>query len=218
MLLEKIKNMKTVVEEVNDLQEKVDQHQQFKEFYESLSQEIHKCTVYLDVQQGLQETFPTAFQHPNYLEIISKMKQLEETFEKEPKKGRVVTTFRNFDMYLTNLGEQWFTFAKAQSNEAINTLKSVSRIMGANPEIDSIIQSLNGLSNKWPVRKQSIDYFKHQCENAKLKLTKLQASPAVQGFLNKVSCNEATINDLNPEVIDWLKTNQLDRNLVIRFK
>ena len=218
MLLEKMKNMKAIVEEVNDLQEKVDQHQQFKEFYEALLQEIPKCNVYLDTQQALQETFPTMFHQPNYLDVISKLKQLEETFEKEPKKGRVANTFRNFDTYQTNLREQWFTFAKAQSDEAINTLTSVSKIMGSNPEIDSIIQSLNVLSKKWPVTKQNILHFKQQCENAKLTLTKLQANPAVQGFLNKVSLKEATINDLTPDVIDWLKTNQLDRNLVIRFK
>jgi hypothetical protein len=218
VLLEKMKNMKAIVEEVNDLQEKVDQHQQFKEFYEALIQESQKSNAYLDVQQALQETFPTTFHQPNFSDVISKLKQLEETFEKEPKKGRVANTFRNFDMYQANLGEQWFVFAKAQSNEAINTLTSVSKIMGAKPEIDSIIQSLNVLSKKWPVTKQNILHFKQQCENSKLMLTKLQASPAVQGFLNKVNLKEATINDLTQEVMDWLKSNELDRNLVIRFK
>lgn len=219
MLLEKINKTRELMNEVNELQEKEGQYHQYKDFYEHFLNETTKGYEFVDAQISLIDQYSLVFKNPDLSSIINKLNDLLTSFVHEPKKGRITSIFRDLEQdHKNKLAEKWFEFAQVESYDAISTLNNVLRITGSSAEISQIINSLQALSNKWPLSEKHVKHFKEQCNNAKLKIDDLNVSEEVQSFLKLVSHQKSTAADLTPRVIEWLKENDFGQNLTIRFK
>lgn len=218
MLLKKIQQTKFLIQEVKELQTKIDQHEQYKEYLDHLRSESRKCYEFFEAQRSLSTFYPSNFSNPDLNSFLDKVEILIDSFESDPKKIRITNTFRELESHNKSLEQEWYTFAKKESEDAMNTLTNVVRVIGQNNEIDQIIKSLKALVSKWPISGQNVQHFQQQCNNAKLKLSDLNASPSVQNFLERVNHKQATLADLTPEVVEWLSDNDFGKNLAITFK
>jgi predicted S18 family serine protease len=218
MLLNKIQETQQLMEETQDLQQKIDSMKKYEDFYARLINDTKMIEQFITSAMALQILNNNEFWQQDLSSIENTLDSLINSFEKEPSIRKIQELVRNTAEKENQLKTKWFDFAKHDSEEAQQILDSIKGVLQDKTEIQFIRQSLQSLSNKWPLTKQNVEQFINQYQNALNKLTELNVRPSIQQFLEKVSSNRATLGDVTDEVMEWLKEHQFSDKLYITFK
>lgn len=218
MLIDKISSTRQLVENVKLAEEQMSRHEEYDDFYQKLNgQTIHFDHVILSIA-SLQTKYPDTFEKTDMSDLLIKINELLTTFESEPKQSRITNFYKLVEDHSTRWEVLWNTYATEQSYDFIRGLDSIKQVADPTEDIDAIINGLNRLIDKWPLMESNISQFKRYITQAQEKLMSLNTSPAVQKFLERVANKSATIVDLTPEVIQWLKENNFENKLKISYK
>ena len=218
MLLDKVRATRELIEKVKIAEERSSRHQEYEDFYQKLNDYSTELNQFTESLKSLLSSYPGDFLKPDLSQVINKVDDLLATFENEPKQNRVTNLVREIRLHDEQWKKMWNHYAKAQSQELIRGLNSAKKVAGSAEDINSIINGLERLTNKWPIAESNLNQFSRYLFQAKEKLTSLNTTPGVQLFLDQVANNQATFEDVTPEVIQWLKDNNFSNNLKITFK
>lgn len=218
MLLDKVRETHQLIEEVRLAEERVNQHQEHQDFHQKLIDKSSDFEKFIEGIRSMVTSYPEVFVKPNLAQVLTKIDELLSTFEREPKQIRINTLSKEIRVYDEQWQMKWSDYATKNSKEVIRGLNSIKQVVNSSNDIDNIIQDLESLANKWPISEKDINQFSRYLNQAKEKLMNLNTTPVVQQFLDRVANNEATIADLNLEVMEWLGDNNFLNNLKISFK
>ena len=60
--------------------------------------------------------------------------------------------------------------------------------------------------------------FEEQINIAKNKINELELTDDIRRFISRITSNNATIEDLTPNILKWIKDNKYENKIKLRFK
>jgi hypothetical protein len=216
MIKGKIVQVKDSISKFQDAQKALSQSNTYNEFYESLKLvdiTVKKC---FDVYRVLVSYDKDKFGNLEFKEMIYKI----ETMSKVLSNGEILkkTQILNFVQLIEDQGnalkEQWAVYAIDKSNGVLSILKSIKGLFDDKTKITNMILRLDNAKNKWPVDDNYIKGFEKDIEDGKALISELNAGQDIRRFLTLVAMEQATINDINEDILKWIN----ERNFASRIK
>lgn len=114
------------------------------------------------------------------------------------------------ELIVTTMGNLWQSFYRDNIN---NTIGLLNIVRATNPKvIDSCIYEIN-LAANLPNKAATIKNLKKQLTTANQIIDNLKLNDAIIEFLKKINSGNATILDLNEQVLVWIKEEQLENKI-----
>ncbi len=111
----------------------------------------------------------------------------------------------------------WNKYFNSNFSNILGTLKLLEKVVN-NENISNIYRKIKIIGEKWPISKKDMENLNILIRQAEDIINKLDVSLEVQEFLVKTLNNKATVRDLNPKIIKWLKETDSDKNILLSFK
>ena len=117
----------------------------------------------------------------------------------------------------TSAESTWKSEATKKSSEVIDSLTSLKNLLSDKQEAEEILESLNKSKLTMPSSAKGIEDFILKVSRGKEITDNLHVSPEAESFISKVKSQKATVNDLTPDIMKWLKENNLTNVVKVRF-
>jgi hypothetical protein len=110
----------------------------------------------------------------------------------------------------------WKQISKEYCNEVVNYLTFLAELTDNPTKSNELLTKINEYSNASP-NPIVVKKLKQDTEAANSIVSQYHLNDTVRTFLGRVKQRQASIEDLNPEIITWLKENNLTNKLHISF-
>lgn len=122
----------------------------------------------------------------------------------------VIAISQKNELIVQAMRNLWQSFYKDNTN---NTIGLLNVVRATNPNlIDSCINEIN-LAAKLPNKAATIKNLKKQLTTANQIIDNLKLNDAIIEFLKKINNGNATILDLNEQVLIWIKEEKLENKI-----
>ncbi len=113
----------------------------------------------------------------------------------------------------------WKNAADQRYSKAIDMLQISVFLLPSPKESKELAEALNDARTQPPASISGIDKIEEKLRRAEKLIDQLNVSddPEIVSFLEKVKERQATINDLSPKILDWLKNNHLSGRFKLSF-
>lgn len=124
-----------------------------------------------------------------------------------------VTLFRN------ELDTSWKNIAKSECTPIIEAILSLRGLLDDKKEANDLLGYYEKVIQNTPVSVTALDTYIKNVERGRQIIENLHfaSDKEVRVFIKKVSSQHATVNDLTPHIMDWLKENNLISKIHLRF-
>ena len=129
-----------------------------------------------------------------------------------------VTALKNaIELCRKNVDTIWKEAANDLSNDVINSLASLKGLLQNQQEAEGLLEALKKAKVSIPESSKAIDTFLDNVKRGKGLIDGLHLDEEAEKFIVKVRTQQATVADLSPHIMDWLKNNNLMGNMKVRF-
>lgn len=111
----------------------------------------------------------------------------------------------------------WKEAAGDLSNGVENSLASLKGLLSNKQEAEDILDVLKTTKFTLPGSSKVIDTFLDNVKRGKELIDGLHLDEEAEKFIVKVRTQQATVADLTPHIMDWLKENHLTGQIKVRF-
>lgn len=111
----------------------------------------------------------------------------------------------------------WKEAISGNATEVIDSLTSLRSLLQNKKEADEILEVLEKAKITLPSSIKSIDTYLKNIGRGKEIIDALHLDPETESFVQKVRTQKATLNDLTPHILEWLKANNLMTQMKVRF-
>lgn len=204
-------------EEISDMKREITTYEYTNKY---LKKNLELIRHYRDSVIGLNKLDSNIFAKEDISELTSKIDDIL----KKRLRGHILRDqdFKYIVAWIegrsNNLRNKWAIYANENSKEIINSLNSLSNLFEDKRKVKEISTRLNGMKNRWPITDNDIVEFKEVIKEGENIIKQLKLTEEVQMFLTMVVNRTATIEDLTPEVLSWIKDNEFVEKLTIGFK
>lgn len=216
MLQSKIQSAMELIQDVSYNRERKNEHETIAKrntlFFEALKFLSHAVSSYITAHNY----FSFTLDEENMHKLNGLMNHADQSMSS--KKAVNPEIFRNDVNELTgNVSTAWKSFFH---NRYDNLISGLSIMMAVHPDPKQIRLLINSLKKceKWPLDKDSALNFQTKEKEANDLLKNMKFDDDIRDFLEKVSSQSATINDMTPEVYQWLVKENIAGKLGLYFK
>lgn len=117
-----------------------------------------------------------------------------------------------------DLKKQWNDYVINKTSQLINTLECFKSLFEDKEEIMIAINNMERMKIKWPVTKEILTQLDNLIISGYDFIKKLEVTDDIQDFIKMVVLGTATIEDLTPEILEWINRKQFKDKLFISFK
>lgn len=121
------------------------------------------------------------------------------------------------DKYYDNLRDHWKEIYRKDTFGTMSILSMLEKLYDDSEKILSIRVKVKKIESSWPFLEEDLELMQQGINEANLMISQLKVSSKVQTFLQKVSSGEASIVDLNDEILLWLKDNRFEKKVKLSF-
>ena len=134
--------------------------------------------------------------------------------------GTVAALKTAVDLCRTQTENKWKLIAEERSKSTIDTLNSLKMLLTDKQTAEGILDYLNSAITILPSSEKALDAFSEKLANGKKIIDDLHftSDKEIGGFVDKVRKGKATIGDVTPNILDWLKENQLTDKIRLSFR
>ncbi|MCM1988824.1 hypothetical protein [Oceanirhabdus seepicola] len=204
-------------EEISDMKREITTYEYTNKY---LKKNLELIRHYRDSVIGLNKLDSNIFPKEDISELISKIDDIL----KKRRRGHILRD-QDFKYIVAciegksnKLRNEWVIYANENTKEIINSLNSLSNLFEDKRKVNEILTRLNGMKNRWPITDNDILEFREVIKEGQNIIEQLKLTEEVQMFLRMVVNRTATIEDLTPEVLSWIKDNGFVEKLTIGFK
>lgn len=122
------------------------------------------------------------------------------------------------DAIETQLKAEWKKHYEDKIRGVLQTLTNIKPFFTDETEIDRIISNLKRFESTWPINRERYDRFEENINLAKKKIDELELTDDIRRFITRITANNATIADLTPNILKWIKDNKYESKIKLRFK
>ena len=129
-----------------------------------------------------------------------------------------VTALKNaIELCRKNVDITWKEAANDLSNGVENSLASLKGLLQNKQEAEELLEALQKAKVSIPGSSKAIDTFLENVKRGKGLIDGLHLDEETEKFIIKVRTQQATVADLSPHIMDWLKENNLTRQIKVKF-
>ena len=111
----------------------------------------------------------------------------------------------------------WKEAANDLSNSVENSLASLKGLLQNKKEAEELLEALQKAKVSIPGSSKAIDTFLENVKRGKGLIDGLHLDEEAEKFIVKVRTQRATVADLSPHIMDWLRENHLTGQIKVRF-
>lgn len=111
----------------------------------------------------------------------------------------------------------WKEAAEQMAGEVERSLSSLKSLLSDKNEADELLSALRSAKVTIPGSPKVIDSFNENVRRGKNLVDGLHLDKEAEIFVNKVKSQHATVADLTPHIMDWLRDNNLTRQIKVKF-
>ena len=97
------------------------------------------------------------------------------------------------------------------------SLSSLKSLLSNKDEAEDLLEALGKAKVSIPGSPKAIDVFLENVKKGKELVDGLHLDDEAEKFISKVRMQQATVEDLTPHIMDWLKKNNLTGQIKVRF-
>ena len=116
-----------------------------------------------------------------------------------------------------NVEITWKEAANDLSNSVENSLASLKGLLQNKKEAEELLEALQKAKVSIPGSSKAIDTFLENVKRGKGLIDGLHLDEEAEKFIVKVRTQRATVADLSPHIMDWLRENHLTGQIKVRF-
>lgn len=162
------------------------------------------------------EKFPTFNLQISH--VLQKVEQILNDPNLERSKGKIDEIIGDLQKIEDEGKKLWQDYVRKENGGILKVIIMLQKIVPHDESLSRLIGYLQRLENLWPVTPEKWAQYEKRIEEAKQKLSEWDTTETIHVFLEKVSNNKATVDDLNAEVLEWLRKHQMTTNLMIKIK
>ncbi len=121
------------------------------------------------------------------------------------------------DRYYSTLRDYWRQSHIKDTNGTKSILLILEKLYDDSTKILQIRSKVNKLENRWPFTEEDLTLMQEGINEASSIIKELKVSSNIQNFLQKASIGEASIIDLDDEILIWLKDNKFENKVKLSF-
>lgn len=218
MLLNKLKETNRLMEAKRDSNLIKTELEEYSKAIDKLSVIKKNITNYTISLINLNKMNNSEFQYDDLNTVISEIN----TYEKDAENGylnsdRIHRIDRLIRELEDNLKNQWREYYLTTTGSLRNTVNSLINISSDLTKINLVTNALNPNKLYWPVDDRVESIISNNMIDGKNIINSLGVNKEIEEFLNKISENKATIFDLKPEILDWIKAHGLENKIALTF-
>ena len=111
-------------------------------------------------------------------------------------------------VFINSIAKEWETFYRTNNSDLINGLNIIVLVHPTPNVVRSCITAFNKCE-KWPLTLESIDSYKEARQIAGVLLKEMRFDDEIRDFLTKVRDKKATLTDITPSILEWIKTENI---------
>lgn len=144
----------------------------------------------------------------------------EKTYDHTLDIGTVTALKNAVELCRNSIHSAWKDIADKECGAVIEDLTSLRGLLDNKKEADEILEYLNNAKVNMPVSEKVLETFIIRVDKGKKIVDDLhfESDPEVKPFIDKVRLQKATVGDLSPHILDWLKDNHLTDKIKLRFQ
>ncbi len=217
MLVDKIYNVEKTINEYEIIQNILNESQRLK----SIEEQIKICNEELEDLINIKLAFDSLFiGNTDFLDELNKMvEKIDISFHENPEHANnmisnLITKIRTYN---SELKIEWNEYFSLNYSNILGTLELLKKVSD-NTEIIRLHSKIRVIGNKWPIFIEDINELKFLNINAEKLIDELDINEDIQKFLILTLNKQATVKDLDSNILKWLKVTHADENIVLSFK
>mgnify|MGYP000993149724 CR=1 FL=1 len=217
MLVDKIYNVEKTINEYEIIQNILNESQRLK----SIEEQIKICNEELEDLINIKLAFDSLFiGNTDFLDELNKMvEKIDISFQENPEHANnmisnLITKIRTYN---SELKIEWNKYFSLNYSNILGTLELLKKVSD-NTEIIRLHSKIKIIGNRWPIFVEDINELKLLNINAEKLIDKLDINEDIQKFLILTLNKQATVRDLDSNILKWLRDTHADENIVLSFK
>lgn len=209
---------RNIVKKIDDFENQKDREiklNKYKNLISSLQKEKKRLDNLIEIKYVLGKEIENIA-----LNIVSKnLREIKNSIINDNINEREGAFLRSaLDSVESQLKSEWKKHYEYKTRGIIQTLTNIKPFFNDEREIEMIINNLKGFENKWPINRQNYDRFEELINISKNKINELELTDDIRRFISRITSNNATIEDLTPNILKWIKDNKYENKIKLRFK
>ncbi len=216
MLHEKIMSIVGLIEEVEDNRqqenENVNMAKRNSIFFDALAKITPSIRSYILAKKYFGFTL-----QPNTADLLKYVIDYSKKTFAESKAINPTPFKQRAELFIDAIGQEWTAFYKTKNNELINGLNTIVLVHPTPSIVKNCINTINKCE-KLPLFQETIEAYDEAKNNADVLMKEMRFDDEIKDFLIKVRDKKATINDLTPSILEWIKTENISDKVSLSIR
>ena len=218
MLLNKVKETTNLIKLESEVNENKKINEDFKRVFKRLELIEKAFNNYYKTIKQLNKEYGIEYKYDDLNLLKRKLKKLKENLKGEYIDMSLIDAITKETNELEQfLKEKWNLYIVSETNGLINTLKTIRSIVNDKPKVDIVVHSIMKDRVAWPVDNDKLNNINNKKKEAQKLISDLGLNKNISDFIEKIALNQATILDLTPEILDWVRNKEFENNIALRF-
>lgn len=217
MLVDKIYSVEETINEYEIIQNILNESQRLT----NIEEQIKVCNEELEDLINIKLAFDSLFiGDTDFLDELNKMvEKIDISFREnsEYANNMISNLITKIRTYNSELEIEWNKYFSLNYSNILGTLELLKKVSD-NTEIIRLHSKIKIIGNRWPIFVEDINELKLLNINAEKLIDKLDINEDIQKFLILTLNKQATVRDLDSNILKWLRDTHADENIVLSFK
>jgi len=211
-----------LIEKYQKTKKQVKNYESYLSFYTKLKQIQDEFNEFKRMMNLIDDYELNIFDDLEFEKTIEKINDLLEKLDgfEVPSKRKLYKLSEIIENKDLKLKEEWQEKVKQISRDNLNTLQIVKKLLSNTNKIDDIKSRIEIVKNKWPFAEKELQSYEKAIEDSRKIIEELEIGEdgeEIKDFLRLVSMGKATLADINKKILTWIRKNNFDQNLEIKF-
>lgn len=218
MLLNKVKETRNLIKLESEVNRVKKTNEEFNRVFKRLESIEKAFNNYYKTIKTLNKEYGIEYKYSDLNSLKRKLKKLNENLKCEYIDMSLIDAITKETNELEqSLKEKWNLYIVSETNGLINTLKTIRSIVNDKPKVDIVVHSIMKDRVAWPVDNDKLNNINNKKKEAQKLISDLGLNKNISDFIEKIALNQATILDLTPETLDWVRDKGFENNIALKF-
>jgi hypothetical protein len=219
MIKNKIDQIAIVYKQVQNAQKAVNQYNSYNEFLSSLKAVVTRSKQCLEIYNLLSKYDAAKFGNLIFKDMIFKVDSMVNgLIDGELQKKNQIANFEQIiEAQENDLKLQWEKYASEKTSGIVGLIDSIKGLYDNKIKVTNLLLRLRCAKTKWPLDNDYIISFERDVAEGTSIIRELNAGSNIQRFLTLVALEQATIADVNDEILMWINDGKFATKIKLSF-
>ncbi len=141
--------------------------------------------------------------------------KLDDAALESPELNRLSSAIHKLNVHLR---VKWEEFVRRSCDDVLELLEVVIPLVGDPSRAWAAVSKIKNFLEKWPVSPEDVSSFTQAITEGKKIIASLNVDNKIRNFLILVANGNASLADLDDDVMNWVKKHRLESRIAITFR